>query len=86
MRWIAGIGGVIGCVGTVCLGGLTVSLNYTRQFNRPINEVSMQMNTIFAALAGSERIFEVLDEQSEPVQKDMVSIEQMRGYVMESHS
>ncbi len=82
---VAGIGGVLVVLGRFDLGGLTVSLNYTRQFNRPINEVSMQMNTIFAALAGSERIFEVLDEQSEPVQKDMVSIEQMRGYVIASH-
>jgi len=35
------------------IGGLTISLNYTRQFNRPINEISMQMNTVFAAIAGA---------------------------------
>ena len=62
------------CVGAILvvvqgfdIGGLTVSVNYTRQFNRPINEISMQMNTVFAALAGAERVFEVLDEQVEDV-------------------
>jgi ATP-binding cassette subfamily B protein len=60
------------CVGAILvvargfdIGGLTVSLNYTRQFNRPINEISMQMNTVFSALAGAERVFDVLDELPE---------------------
>lgn len=55
---------VTACVGGILvvkkgfdIGGLTISLNYTRQFNRPINEISMQMNTVFAALAGAERVF-----------------------------
>lgn len=59
--------GITACIGGLLVifrgfdfGGLTVSLNYTRKFNRPINEISMQMNTIFAALAGAERVFEVL--------------------------
>ena len=47
------------------IGGLTISVDYTRRFNRPINEISMQMNTVFAALAGAERVFEVLDEAPE---------------------
>ena len=46
-------------------GGLAISVNYTRHFNRPINEISMQMNTVFAALAGAERVFEVLDSEPE---------------------
>ena len=41
------VGGVLVAAGRFDVGGLTVSLNYTRQFNRPINEVSMQMNTVF---------------------------------------
>ncbi|MEE0965815.1 MAG: ABC transporter ATP-binding protein [Bacilli bacterium] len=63
---------ITACVGGILvinygfdIGGLTISLNYTRQFNRPINEISMQMNTVFAALAGVERVFEVLDKDSE---------------------
>ena len=43
------------------LGGLAISLNYARQFNRPINEISTQMNNVFSALAGAERVFAILD-------------------------
>lgn len=64
--------GITACVGSMLvifkgfdLGGLTVSLNYTRKFNRPINEISTQINTVFAALAGAERVFEVMDEVEE---------------------
>lgn len=47
------------------VGGLTVFANYSRQFSRPINELSMQVNTIFSALAGAERVFSVMDEEPE---------------------
>lgn len=64
-----GITAGIGCLLVIFkgfdLGGLTVSLNYTRKFNRPINEISTQINTVFAALAGAERVFEVMDEVEE---------------------
>lgn len=64
-----GITAGIGCMLVIFkgfdLGGLTVSLNYTRKFNRPINEISTQINTVFAALAGAERVFEVMDEVEE---------------------
>ncbi len=62
---IASVGGILVAAGRFDIGGLTVSLNYSRQFNRPINEVSMQLNTVFAALAGAERVFAVLDEEEE---------------------
>ena len=77
------------CVGAIMVvrqgfdvGGLTVSLNYTRQFNRPINEISMQMNTVFAALAGAERVFEVLDEIEETESEDVQPIEKITGHVI----
>lgn len=63
------------------IGGLTVSINYTRQFNRPINEISMQMNIVFAALAGAERVFEVLDQQIEIEQEDLVPVDYIQGHV-----
>ena len=79
------VGGVMVALGRFDLGGLTVSLNYTRQFNRPINEVSMQMNTVFAALAGAERVFEVLDAPPEKPDADPVSMEKIEGHVVLSH-
>ncbi len=59
------VGGILVVTRGFDIGGLTISVDYTRRFNRPINEISMQMNTVFAALAGAERVFEVLDEVPE---------------------
>jgi len=64
------------------IGGLTVSLNFTRSFNRPINEISMQMNTIFSALAGAERVFEVLDEEPEQSSEDEIIPDKLTGHVV----
>ncbi len=47
------------------LGGLTIFVGYSRQFSRPINELSMQVNTIFSAMAGAERVFAVMDSEPE---------------------
>lgn len=79
------LGGILVVKGGFDVGGLTVSLNYTRQFNRPINEVSMQMNTVFSALAGAERVFEVLDTDSEEVDEEIVAMEKMEGHVVLEH-
>lgn len=64
------------------IGGLTISLNYTRKFNRPINEISMQMNTIFAALAGAERVFEVLDTEPEKDEQELAKVSEIKGHVV----
>lgn len=63
------------------IGGLTISLNFTRSFNRPINEISMQMNTVFSALAGAERIFEVLDETPEKPDENTIQPESLKGHI-----
>ena len=47
------------------IGGLAVFVNYSRQFARPINEMSNQMNVIMSALAGAERVFAVMDTKNE---------------------
>ena len=61
----ATVGGILCLTASFDLGGLTVFTDYSRQFSRPISELSMQMNVIFAALAGAERVFEVMDETPE---------------------
>ncbi len=76
------VGGILVVTRGFDIGGLTVSLNYTRQFNRPINEVAMQMNTIFAALAGAERVFDVLDAEPEKPDTDTVPMEKMEGHIV----
>lgn len=61
----ATVGGILCLTSNFDIGGLTIFTNYSRHFSRPINELSMQMNTIYAALAGAERVFEVMDEEPE---------------------
>ncbi len=54
-----------GAAGVLSVGSLAPFLQYTRQFSRPISMISQQMNSILAALAGAERIFEIIDETPE---------------------
>ena len=75
------IGGLLVIFRGFDIGGLAISLNYTRSFNRPINEISMQMNTVFSALAGAERIFEVLDEEPETPDSNTVHPEHITGHI-----
>lgn len=76
------IGGILCVLRGFDIGGLTVFVNYSRQFSRPINELSMQMNTIFSALAGAERVFSVMDEKPEPEDgPEAVQLTNCRGYV-----
>lgn len=55
------IGGVL----PLSLGGLASFLQFNRSFNQPIAQVSMQFNSIVMALAGAERIFELMDAEPE---------------------
>lgn len=82
---LACIGGIMVAKGVFDIGGLTVSLNYTRQFNRPINEVATQINTVFAALAGAERVFEVFDATPEEPDKETVKMEKIVGNIVLEH-
>ena len=58
-------GGILCALGKFDIGGLTIFVNYAKQFSRPINEVSMQMHTVFSALAGAERVFGMMDQEPE---------------------
>ena len=49
----------------ITLGGITVFLQLSKNFTRPISQFSQQLNSIIMALAGAERIFGLLDEPSE---------------------
>ena len=80
------IGGILCVVKNFDVGGLTVFLNFSRQFSRPINEISMQVSNVFSALAGAERVFSVMDEEPEAADdKDAVSMDGMRGEVVLDH-
>jgi ATP-binding cassette subfamily B protein len=61
------IGAFFAISGMFDLGGLTAYLVYVRQIAMPINQFSMQVNFILAALSGAERIYEIMEE---PVELD----------------
>ena len=58
-------GGFLALVRGFDIGGFAVYLNYSRQVGQPINQVSQQLTAILSALAGAERIFEVMDAEPE---------------------
>ena len=64
------------------IGGLTVFVNFSRQFSRPINELSQQLTNIMSALAGAERVFEVMDQEREKDEGKKLNLEHINGDVV----
>lgn len=62
---VAGIGGLLAIHGSITVGVIIVFVEYTRQFTRPLNDLANQWNTLLSAVAGAERVFEILDEETE---------------------
>ena len=63
----AAVGGALALTGTgsLTVGKLASFLTFNKSFNMPINQLSMQFNSVLMALAGAERIFAMLDEKPE---------------------
>lgn len=79
---IAGIGGLMAYYGHISIGTIIIFVEYSRQFTRPLHDLSNQFNALLSAIAGAERVFEVLDEQVET--RDELEAEEvllMRGEV-----
>ncbi|TDO08545.1 ATP-binding cassette subfamily B protein [Bacillus subtilis] len=62
---IAAIGGLFALKGWISIGSIVVFAEYSRQFTRPLNDLANQFNTMLSAIAGAERVFDVLDEKEE---------------------
>lgn len=77
-----GVGGVLMCNGMLDPGAMSVFAGYSKQFSMPINNLSQQASNIFSALAGAERVFEIMDTPPEmPDSVNADSMEGMRGDV-----
>lgn len=63
---VAGVGGVLAVKNLITIGIIASFLSYSRQFARPLNDIANIFNTLQTALAGAERVFEILDETEEP--------------------
>lgn len=64
---IALFGGILAIKGFITVGIIVIFTEYSRQFTRPLNELSNQFNILLAAIAGAERVFAVIDEEQEEV-------------------
>ncbi|MEM5013381.1 ABC transporter ATP-binding protein [Niallia taxi] len=84
---IVGVGGLIILkTGNISIGIIVIFVEYSRQFTRPLNDLSNQFNTLLSAIAGAERVFEVLDEQSEDEDEEKAdSLDQVSGDVVFSN-
>ena len=61
----AAVGAVMAIGGRIDIGTIASFLQYTRSFSQPITMISQQLNSVLSALAGAERIFELIDEKPE---------------------
>ena len=68
---VAVVGGILSINGILTIGGIAAFLQFVKAFTSPLGQVSQQMNSIVMALAGAERIFNLIDEE----------VEQDEGYV-----
>lgn len=80
---IAATGGALilfGGAGRISIGNIQSMLSYSKKFTRPINQIANQYSAILTALAGAERIFEVMDERDEVDEGTLpISVEDMKG-------
>ncbi|MFD3259926.1 ABC transporter ATP-binding protein [Paenibacillus lentus] len=79
---VAGVGGILAIRGAITVGVIIVFVEYSRQFTRPLNDLANQWNTLLSAIAGAERVFEVMDEEVEERDESAaVTLRQVEGAV-----
>lgn len=84
---IALVGGILAMagVGGLTLGGIVAFLTLSKSFTQPVTQIAQQLNSVVMALAGAERIFDLMDE--EPEQDDgyvtLVNAREENGELME---
>ncbi len=62
---VAVIGGMLSVNGILSIGSIAAFLQFVKAFTNPLGQVSQQMNSIVMALAGAERIFDLIDQEEE---------------------
>lgn len=83
---IAGLGGVLAVNGLVTVGTVAAFISYSQRFTEPVRSVANMYNTIQSALAGAERVFDILDKQPELIdQPDALPLKDIQGDVVFDH-
>ena len=78
---VIGVGAVLAINGHVTIGVIASVVTYTRQFFRPINQLSNLLTLFQSAIAGAERVFEILDEENENINEHGKEKERFVGEV-----
>ncbi len=79
---LVAVGGWMAVDGQVTVGTIAAFITYSRQLGQPINQIANLYNQIQSAIAGAERVFEVLDEEPEVDAPDAMSAVDLRGDVV----
>ncbi|WP_249645779.1 MULTISPECIES: ABC transporter ATP-binding protein [unclassified Lysinibacillus] len=80
---VIGTGAFLAVKSIITVGIIAAFVTYTRQFFRPLNQLSNLLNTFQSAIAGAERVFEILDEPSEVVdQPHAIEAASLKGDVI----
>jgi ATP-binding cassette, subfamily B, multidrug efflux pump len=80
---VAAVGGSLAVRDMITIGVIASFISYSRQFARPLNEMANIFNNLQSAIAGAERVFEVLDEREEPEDAPGTGqLENPRGHVV----
>lgn len=83
---IAGVGGWLSLQGLVTVGTIAAFIGYARRFANPLRQIADLYNSLQSALAGAERVFQILDEVPEIEDApDAVALESIRGEVEFDH-
>ena len=86
---IATVGGVLAVngIGSVSVGLIVSFLQLSKNFIRPINQISQQLNSVVMALAGAKRIFELMDSEPETDEGyvKLVNVKQENGKLVETN-
>ena len=84
---VAGIGGILALNQTagVTVGVIVIFAEYARQFTRPLSDLANQFNTVLSAIAGAERVFDIMDEPSEKDDKEAQNYQNINGEIEFEH-
>lgn len=83
---IALAGGILAINGLISIGVIVIFTEYARQFTRPLNELSNQFNILLSAVAGAERVFNVMDEEQEEAdEQDAIHLDHVNGEFVFDH-
>ncbi len=77
---VAAAGGYLAATGGLGIDAIQAVLQYSKQFTRPINEIANQYAQILTAIAGAERVFDIMEAGSEPDDgKNPITVDEIRG-------